>query len=105
MELRGCLSKSEIGRIIRNVQDLIDGKQVPQTPCHEAVVPRDREVRQQVRTRLGDDKVAELIAEFVAGTTMRELVDRYGVSLSSLKRLLRGSGSSRGDPPGDEPRR
>ena len=89
MELRGCLSKSEIGRIIQYVQDLIDGKRAPETPRHEAVLPRNHEVRQQVRKRLGDDKVANLVAEFVAGTTKRELVDRYGVSLSSVKRLLR----------------
>lgn len=95
MELRGCLSKSEVGRIIRNVQDLIDGKQVSEAPRHEAVVPRDREVRQRVRTRLGDDEVAELIAEFVAGAPKRVLVDQYGVSLSSVKRLLRRHGAHR----------
>ena len=36
--------------------------------------------------------VAELVAAFVAGTTRGELADQYGVSLSSVKRLLRGVG-------------
>jgi hypothetical protein len=48
-----------------------------------------------VRVRLGEETVAELVAAFVAGATREVLADRYGVSLSSVKRLLRASGTRR----------
>jgi hypothetical protein len=53
----------------------------------------------------GDGGVAELVAAFVAGTTREELGARYGVSLSSVKRLLRNTGTRRRvGPPADGPR-
>ena len=48
-----------------------------------------------VRLRLGDTTVHAFVAEFAAGATRQELVGRYGVSLSSVKRLLRASGVNR----------
>lgn len=48
-----------------------------------AVVPR------RVVDRLGDEAVRELVEARRGGATLRELVERYGVSESSLKRLLR----------------
>jgi hypothetical protein len=41
-----------------------------------------------VRDRLGDQAVRELVASFQSGVP---LATRYGISLSSVKRLLRGS--------------
>jgi hypothetical protein len=61
----------------------------------EAAVTRQHLAPPPVRDRLGDDGVAGLIAAFIAGTTRREPVARYGVSFSSVKRLLRASGVRR----------
>jgi len=44
-----------------------------------------------VRKRLSEADLAELVASFRAGTPKHELAARYGVSLSSVKRVLRRS--------------
>jgi len=51
----------------------------------KAVVPR------RVVDRLGDEGVRELVEARRAGAKLRELMERYEVSESSLKRLLRGA--------------
>ena len=50
-----------------------------------ALVPR------RVVDRLGEETVREMIEARRAGAKLRELVERYGVSGSSLKRLFRTS--------------
>jgi len=71
---------------------LNEGRQAPiQDPkvsvrsTPKAVVPR------RVADRLGDEVVRELVEARRAGAKLRELVERYEVSESSLKRLLRAS--------------
>jgi len=55
-----------------------------------------RGVRQVgVRARLGDAGVAELVDSFMAGTTREDLAAQSGISLSSVKRLLRLHGARR----------
>lgn len=49
----------------------------------KAVVPRG------VADRLGEDAVHELAEARRAGATLRELVERYEISESSVKRLLK----------------
>jgi len=49
----------------------------------KAVVPR------RVVDRLGDEVARELVEARRAGAKLRELVERYEVSESSVKRLLR----------------
>ena len=44
----------------------------------------------RVADRLGEDTVCELVEARREGAELRELVERYEVSESSLKRLLRG---------------
>ena len=44
----------------------------------------------RVADRLGEDTVRELVEARREGAKLRELVERYEVSESSLKRLLRG---------------
>lgn len=39
--------------------------------------------------RLGEDVIASILRDSQAGTTQRGLAERYGISLSSVKRLLR----------------
>jgi ribosomal protein S25 len=41
---------------------------------------------------LSDSDLAELVGQFVAGVTRTALVERYGISLSSVKRVLRHHG-------------
>ena len=47
------------------------------------------EVPKRVADRLGEDTVRELIEARRAGAKLRELVDKYGISESSVKRLLK----------------
>jgi len=105
VELRGCLSNFELRRIVRDVQSLLDGEPITVAQGEMTSIHAKVRAPESVRARLGDAAVADLIAEFVAGTTRQELVARYDVSLSSLKILLHGSGIHRVDPPADEPRR
>lgn len=95
VELRGRLSTLEIQRIVRDAHILIDHGSSTVTPRDSAATRGKRRELKPVRFRLGDAAVAELVAAFVAGTTRQELVDHYGVSLSSVKRLLRSSGARR----------
>lgn len=44
----------------------------------------------KVRDRLSETDVSELIVSFHDGTPKRELAERYGISLSAVKNLLRG---------------
>jgi hypothetical protein len=48
-------------------------------------------VPQRVVDRLGEETVRELVEAWRAGAKLRELVVRYEVSESSLKRLLRAA--------------
>ena len=49
----------------------------------------------RVRDRLTDDDVLGLIAEFLAGTSKRVFPDRYEISFSTVKRILRKHGVRR----------
>jgi hypothetical protein len=95
VELRGRLSNPDERQLVRDVRAVMDGKVAQVASSEQAATYSVRIAPQPVRARLGDEAVAELVAAFVAGTTCQELSDRYGVSLSSVKRLLRGSGTRR----------
>jgi FixJ family two-component response regulator len=45
--------------------------------------------------RLGAADTERLVAAFAAGTSKRELAERYGISESSVKRLIRQHGASK----------
>jgi Mor family transcriptional regulator len=45
--------------------------------------------RVRVRERLTEAEFGEMLASFRAGTPKHELAKRYGISLSSVKRVLR----------------
>lgn len=49
----------------------------------------------RVRDRLTDDDVSLLIADFLAGTSKRELAERYDISFGAVKNLLRRHGARR----------
>jgi response regulator of citrate/malate metabolism len=50
---------------------------------------RNRGGRRKLSNRLTDDQVRELVAAFEAGTTRMALAERYGISRTSVARLLR----------------
>jgi len=49
-------------------------------------------VQQRVMDRLGEPGVCRLASEFRAGVTTRELAERYAMSQSTVKRILRKRG-------------
>jgi hypothetical protein len=49
----------------------------------------------RVRDRLADGDIEQLIAEFLAGTPKRVLAERYAVSFSTVKNILRQHGARR----------
>lgn len=49
-------------------------------------------VPRRVVDRLGEETVRELITAQQAGTKLRDLAERYGISESSVKRLVRFAG-------------
>lgn len=95
MELKGRLSTPETGAFVHSVVTLVTGKLARPAEGERAATQGVRAAPRPLRLRLGDAVVAELVAEFMAGTTRKELVDRYGVSLSSVVRLLRAHGARR----------
>jgi triphosphoribosyl-dephospho-CoA synthetase len=52
-------------------------------------------VQQRVTDRLGEAELCRLASEFVAGATKRELAERYTMSESTVKRILRKRGVRR----------
>jgi hypothetical protein len=73
--LRGWVVQGELG----------DGP--PSRSPTNDVVTAGRQWR--VRDRLSEAQVRQLVEAFQAGTPKHELAERYGISLSSVKRLLR----------------
>ena len=49
----------------------------------------------RVRDRLTDEDVQSLISDFLSGKSKRALTERYAVSLSTVKRILRKHGVRR----------
>jgi DNA invertase Pin-like site-specific DNA recombinase len=52
-------------------------------------VPSPAPRRWRLVDRLGEQIIRELLADRRSGATKRELVERYGISMSSVKRILR----------------
>lgn len=79
----------------------------PDTPAAESgqqpscpTYPPRRKWR--IKNRLSEQKIAELIAAFLAGTPKRELATRYGIGWQSVKNILREHGVKK--PSGWNPR-
>jgi uncharacterized protein (DUF433 family) len=90
-ELKGRLSNPSTRQKLRTIDDLMAG-----TPVVKRDRPAVRSVRSmRVRDRLSETDVDEILSQFVAGMTRQALVERYGISLSSVKRLLRRYGVRR----------
>jgi DNA-directed RNA polymerase specialized sigma24 family protein len=85
--LRRYSNRSDLTQIVWDVLDRIaagdqtDEPGVLSTGAGGGLAP--------VRERLGEARLAELAASRRAGASLRELAERFEVSLSSVKRLLR----------------
>jgi hypothetical protein len=67
-----------------------EGRQAPIQDPKVSVRARPKAVEpRRVVDRLGDEAVRELVEARRAGAKLRDLVERYEISESSLKRLLR----------------
>ena len=55
-------------------------------------------VQQRVMDRLGKEELCRLASEFRAGVTVRELAERFAMSGSTVKRILRKQGVRRNAP-------
>jgi FixJ family two-component response regulator len=51
--------------------------------------------QQHVSDRLSETDEQQLVVAFTAGTSKRKLAERYGISESSVKRLIRQHGASK----------
>ena len=67
----------------------------PGEPVWMSVRSEGPRVQQRVMDRLGEAGVRRLASEFQAGATKRELAERYAMSESTVKRLLRKRGIRR----------
>lgn len=86
---RRYLNRSDMVKSIQNVLKRIKDSDQTITPGVVSTGRGGRDVR-AVRDRLGENGVQSLIASRRAGATMRQLVERYGISESSVKRVLKG---------------
>jgi DNA invertase Pin-like site-specific DNA recombinase len=57
--------------------------------------------QRRVEDRLSSEQIEALISSYRAGTTTRELAQRYGLGLTTVKRLLRDHGVRRRKPRGE----
>lgn len=71
-------------RLLLNVLRRIEQGDQADEPSVRPAEPRPRGL-----TSLTDEDVRQLMASSRAGTTRRKLVERYGISESSVNRLLR----------------
>jgi len=86
VELRGRLSNSQVLEAVALAAQAVDGVkieagQVPSPPR----APR----RWRLVDRLGEHIILQLLQDRRGGLTKQALADRYDVSLSSIKRILR----------------
>lgn len=88
--LRAYSNRSDLAYDLARVLDRLPGGSSDEPP--EAVSVRSEaptlgEVR--IRDRLSPEQIAQLVARFEAGTAKLKLAVEYGISESSVKRLLR----------------
>jgi hypothetical protein len=76
--------RSKVRRLRGEDPNPVEDRQGTAKTTAKAAVPK------RVADRLGEAPVRELIEARQAGVKLRELVDTYGISESSVKRLFRG---------------
>ena len=86
VELRGRYSNPEAREAVKQVAQVIAGIDL------DGSAPSPPQVRRwRLVDRFGEQIIRQLLEDRRGGATMRELVERYGISMSSVKRILRRS--------------
>jgi DNA invertase Pin-like site-specific DNA recombinase len=85
VELRGCYSNPQAIEALALAEHTIKDVKIDGGRVYSSTPPR----RGRLVDRLGEQIIRQLLEERRAGATKRELVERYGISMSSVKRILR----------------
>jgi hypothetical protein len=88
VDLRGRFSNPEVLAVVVQVAQLADGIKV-EDDQHERPALAPQRQRWRLVDRLSEQTIQDLLRDRWTGTTHRALAERYGVSLSSVKRVLR----------------
>jgi DNA invertase Pin-like site-specific DNA recombinase len=86
VDLRGRLSNPEAVETVALATQAIAGVKIHHGSTASRPVARRR---WQLVDRLGEQIISDLIRDSGMGATQRTLAERYGISLSSVKRLTR----------------
>jgi hypothetical protein len=86
--LRRYSNREDLLKPLVSVLERIKAGDQADMPGVQSVVSADPS-RPPVRERLSADDIDQLVRRFCGGTAKRVLVAEYGISLSSVKRLLR----------------
>jgi hypothetical protein len=89
VDLRGRLSNPDIMDVVVHAAKLVSNVSVD----HGSTSSRLQAGRRwRLVDRLGEQIIRELLLDSGMGTPQRRLAERYGISLSSVKRLTRRAG-------------
>jgi hypothetical protein len=89
VELRGRLSNPQAREIVTLAAQAFDNVAGENA---QTGLPRSVTRRWRVIDRLGHQVISELLADRHAGATKPALAARYGISVSSVKRILKREG-------------
>jgi hypothetical protein len=81
---------TDLRRTVYAVTEMAVGEEEPDL---STTAPADRPW--QIKDRLSAGDIDQLVESFKAGSTIPELVERYGICRSSVKRILRERGVGR----------
>jgi DNA invertase Pin-like site-specific DNA recombinase len=88
VDLRGRFSNPEVRAVVVLVAQLAAGIKVEEDQQERLALAPQRQ-RWRLVDRLGEQIIRDLLRDRHAGTTHRALAERYGISVSSVKRVLR----------------
>jgi DNA invertase Pin-like site-specific DNA recombinase len=88
VDLRGRFSNPEVRAVVGQVAQLADGIKVEEDQQERPALAPQRQ-RWRLVDRLSEQIIPDLLRDRQRGTTHRALAERYGISLSSVKRVLR----------------
>jgi hypothetical protein len=86
VDLRGRFSNPEVRAVVAKATLSIAGVKVD---CGDEASPPLSGPRRSLIDRLGEQIIQEMIHDSHSGATQRGLAERYGISASSVKRVLR----------------
>jgi DNA invertase Pin-like site-specific DNA recombinase len=86
VELRGRFSNPDVRAVVAQATQAVAGVKVGYGDEASPAVARPR---WRLVDRLGEQIIRDLLRDSHSGATQRRLAERYGISLSSVKRVLR----------------